>query len=138
MMERRRARRGRARRRRGQSLIAVMIAMVLLGIGSMALLGASASTTTLQTLAQNRTHAVAIARNYLEELRMRDPWTVESEAAVAVDAEGVPNSAGPFARSVAVRVVRQNLLEVTVTVTMPQGTSPVSLTTALFRGAQVN
>lgn len=126
------------RARRGHSLVAVLIAMVLLAVGAMSLLGASASTTTFHTLAQNRTNGLAIARTYLEELRMRDPWTVVSEASVAVDAEGVPDSDGPFARHVTVTTVRQNLLRVTVQVDLPRGASPVSLTTALFRGAQVD
>lgn len=129
----------RARRdRRGHSLVAVLIAMVLLAVGAMSLLGASASTTTFHTLAQNRTNGLAIARTYLEELRMRDPWTVENEAAVAVDAEGVPSASGLFSRRVTVTVVRQNLLRVTVHVTLPRGATPVSLTTAVFRGAQVD
>ena len=115
-----------------------MIAMVLLAVGAMALMGASASTTTFHTLAQNRTNGLAIARSYLEELRMRDPWTVANEAAVAVDAEGVPNANGPFSRRVTVTVVRQNLLQVTVHVDLPRGAKPVSLTTAVFRGAQVD
>ncbi len=126
------------RARRGHSLVAVLIAMVLLAVGAMSLLGASASTTTFHTLAQNRTHGLAIARTYLEELRMRDPWTVESEAAVTVDAEGVPSASGQFSRRVTVTVVRQNLLQVTVRVDLPRGATPVSLTTAVFRGAQVD
>jgi type IV pilus assembly protein PilV len=129
----------RARRdRRGHSLVAVLIAMVLLAVGAMSLLGASASTTTFHTLAQNRTNGLAIARTYLEELRMRDPWTVQSEASVQVDAEGVPASDGHFARRVTVTTVRQNLLQVTVHVDLPRGATPVSLTTAVFRGAQVD
>jgi Tfp pilus assembly protein PilV len=115
-----------------------MIAMVLLAVGAMALMGASASTTTFHTLAQNRTNGLAIASSYLEELRMRNPWTLANEAAVAVDAEGVPSANGPFARRVGVTVVRQNLLRVTVSVDLPRGTTPVSLTTAVFRGAQVD
>ena len=69
---------------------------------------------------------------------MRDPWTVANEAAVAVDAEGVPNANGPFSQRVTVTAVRQNLLQVTVHVDLPRGAKPVSLTTALFRGAQVD
>ncbi len=126
------------RARRGHSLVAVLIAMVLLAVGAMSLLGASASTTTFHTLAQNRTNGLAIARTYLEGLRMRDPWTVESEAAVTVDAEGVPSAFGLFSRRVTVTVVRQNLLRVTVHVDLPRGATPVSLTTAVFRGAQVD
>jgi hypothetical protein len=50
----------------------------------------------------------------------------------------VPNANGPFSRRVTVTAVRQNLLQVTVHVDLPRGAKPVSLTTALFRGAQVD
>ena len=58
------------RRRAGYSLVSTMMAMVLLAIGVMALAGASTNTVSVQTMAQNRTHAVAIARSHLETLRM--------------------------------------------------------------------
>lgn len=113
-----------------------MVAVVLLTIGVISLMGASISTGTFQTLAQNRTYGLAIARAYLEELRMRDPWTLTSEAAVAVTAEGTPNTIGAFTRTVTVKEVNQNLLSVTVAVDLPRGKQPVTLTTAVFRGAQ--
>lgn len=131
--------RGRApgRRRRGYSLISTMMAVVLLAIGILSLSGASTSAVSFQTMAQNRTHAIAIARTHLEGVRMRDPWTVASEPAVAVNAEGLPAATGGFSRSVAVTVVRTNLVRVAVSVAFPNGDAPVVLTTQLFRGAQV-
>ena len=126
------------RRRAGSSLVSTMMAMVLLAIGVMALAGASTNTVSVQTMAQNRTHAVAIARSHLETLRMGNPWDVETEAAVAVDADGVASGDGRFSRAVTVTELRRNLVQVMVSVTFPKGNSPVVLTTTLFRGEQVN
>lgn len=126
------------RRRAGYSLVSTMMAMVLLAIGIMALAGASTNTVSVQTMAQNRTHAVAIARSHLETLRMGDPWDVETEAAVAVDADGVASGDGRFSRTVTVTELRRNLVQVLVSVSFPKGNTPVVLTTTLFRGAQVN
>ena len=126
------------RRRAGYSLVSTMMAMVLLAIGVMALAGASTNTVSVQTMAQNRTYAIAIARSHLETLRMGDPWDVETEAAVAVDADGVASGDGRFSRTVTVTELRRNLVQVLVSVSFPKGNTPVVLTTTLFRGAQVN
>jgi type IV pilus assembly protein PilV len=128
---------GAAARRAGYSLVSTLMAVVLLAIGVLSLAGASASTVSFQTMAQNRTHAIGIARSHLEALRMQDPWSVVSEAAVVVNAEGIPAANGGFARSVTVTVVRTNLVEVRVSVAFPQGDAPVVLSTGIFRGAQV-
>lgn len=122
------------RARRGFSLVAMMVAMILLVVGLMSLAGANAQTTTLQTVAQNRTNAIAIARGYVEQIRTRDPWLVESEAAVRLSADGVPQSTGDYLRTVGVQELRSNLLQVEVTVQYPRGAQRVKLTTALFRG----
>lgn len=124
----------RARTRKGFTLISMMVAMVLLVVGVSALAGANGSTIKLQTLAQNRTNAIAIGRSYVEEIRTRDPWLVESESAVRLDADGRPSSAGAYTRSVTVRETRNNLVEIEVRVDFPRAAQPVKLTTSLFRG----
>lgn len=123
--------------RTGYSLVSTLMAVVILAIGILSLAGASSNTVVFQTQAQNRTHAIAIARSHLEGLRMQDPWRVTAQGAVAVNAEGIPVAGGGFARSVAVTVVRTNLVQVAVSVTYPGGDAPVVLTTGLFRGAQL-
>ena len=124
------------RGRNGYSLVAVMVAMILLVIGLLALTGANASTIRFQGLVQNRTYAITIARSYLEELRMRDPWTVTSEAATVVGPDGTPSAGGAYTRSVVVTELRTNLLEATVSVTYPNGPVPIRVGTRVFRGAQ--
>lgn len=122
------------RKRRGFSLVSMMVAMILLAVGLSSLAGANAQTVTLQTVAQNRTNAIAIARSYVEQLRTRDPWLVESEPAVRLSADGVPQANGPYLRSVVVREPRNNLVQLDVVVDYPRSAQPVKLTTALFRG----
>lgn len=120
--------------RRGFSLVSVIVAITLLVVGIGALARANAQTLVLQTLAQNRTNAIAIGRAYLEEVRSRDPWTVESEGSVAVDADGRASSDGAYVRKLTVTTARQNLVRVEVSVTFPRATQPIKLHSMLFRG----
>lgn len=124
----------RSRVRSGFTIISMLVAIVLLAVGMMSLATASANTITMQTLAQNRTNAIAIARGYLEQVRTRDPWTVVSESVVRLDADGTASSTGAFQRSMVVTVTRQNLLRIDLTVSYPRGAQPIALTTSFFRG----
>lgn len=127
-----------SRPRRGFTLISMIVAMVLLGAGVMVLARANASTTVLQTLAQNRTNAIAIARAHVEAIRSKDPWLVQSEAAVRLDADGTVSAAGAYTRTVTVTTTRQNLVLVEVRVDYPRATQPLKLTTSVFRGNGLN
>lgn len=122
------------RARRGFTLVSMMVAMVLLVVGVSALGTANASTVKLQTMAQNRTNAIAIARSYVEQVRTRDPWLVETESALQLDADGIARSGGAYRRTLTVRELRNNLIEVEVRVDFPRAAQPVTLTTLLFRG----
>ncbi len=122
------------RRRRGFTIVSMLMAMILLAVGLMALAGANAQTVTMQTLAQNRTSAIAIARAYMEQVRTRDPWSIESEGSVALNNDGLPASQGTFIRSMTVTETRQNLIKIEVSVSYPRGSQPVQLTTSFFRG----
>ena len=120
--------------RRGFTMVSMLVAMLLLAVGLMSLAGANAQTVTMQTMAQNRTSAIAIARAYMEEVRTRDPWSIESESAMTVNGEGQPASLGGFVRRLTVTETRQNLILLEVRVDYPRGGTPVQLTTSYFRG----
>lgn len=124
----------RTRSRRGFTVVAMLMAMILLAVGLLSLAGANAQTVTMQTLAQNRTSAIAIARAYVEQVRTRDPWLVQSESAVALNADGSVATSGKFVRTLTVTQVRNNLIRLDVRVTYPRGAQPVQLTTSFFRG----
>ena len=124
----------RRRSRRGFTLISMMVAMVLLVVGVSALAGANSSTIKLQTLAQNRTNAIALARSYAEQVRTRDPWLVQSEAAVRLNSDGIASSKGAYVRRLTVRESSNNLIELEIRVDYPRSTQPVSLVTKMFRG----
>ncbi len=128
----RRSRTGRIRH--GFTIVSMLMAIILLAVGLMSLAGANAQTVTMQTLAQNRTSAIAIARTYMEQVRTRDPWSIESESPVALNNDGSPASQGGFVRSMTVTETRQNLIKIEVTVSYPRGAQPVKLTTSYFRG----
>jgi type IV pilus assembly protein PilV len=113
----------------------MIVAIVLLAVGVSALARANGQTLTLHNRAQNRTNAIAIARAYMEAVRTRDPWLVESEGAVTVNAEGLPGGSGAsYTRRLTVTELRQNLIRLEVEVTFPRGDRPVTLVTYLFRG----
>lgn len=118
---------------RGYSLVGVMVALALVGIGIMSLVEANTSTVLFQNMARNRTVALAIAGSHLEEMRMQDPWSLRPESGVPVDDEGIPNPTGTFLRSVVLTELQDNLVEVTVTVSYPRGGVPIALSMQLFR-----
>lgn len=122
------------RRRLGFTMVSMLMAIILLAVGLMALAGANAQTVTMQTLSQNRTSAIAIARAYMEQVRTRDPWSIVSESAVALNNEGLASGGGAFIRTLTVTTVRQNLIKIVVDVRYPRGVQPVELTTSFFRG----
>lgn len=122
------------RRRQGFTVVSMLVAIILLAVGMTSLATASGNTITMQTLAQNRTNAIAIARSYMEEVRTRDPYTLVSESATKLTADGQAATTGAYLRAMEVAVTRQNLLKITVTVSYPRGTQPVALTTSFFRG----
>lgn len=122
-------------KRRGFTLVSMIVAIVLLTVGILALGNANTNTIKYQAMAQNRTNAVAIARAYLEEVRSRDPWSLESENATRVGADGIPDGNGVFMRSMKVEEERNNLLRLELTVDFPRAEQAVQLTTYQYRGS---
>ena len=120
--------------RRGFTLVSMIVALVLLGVGVGALAHSSAETLKYQNIAQNKTNAIAIARTYVETLRTQDPWLMQTEPTVAVDQDGAVSTTGKFSRAMEFAVERQNLVRLTITVKYPRMTDPVVLTTFLYRG----
>lgn len=122
------------RARRGFTIVSLLMAMILLTVGMLSLAGANAQTVNMQTLSQNRTSAMSIARAYMEQVRTRDPWSIVSESAVSLNSDGQVSSLGAFRRTLDVTVVRQNLIKIIVIVQYPRGAQPVQLVTSFFRG----
>lgn len=123
------------RSRRGFTLISMVVAIVLLTVGILALGNANTNTIKHQTMAQNRTNALAIARAYLEEVRSRDPWSLASESQELVGPDGLPAADGVYKRSMNISEERQNLLLVELFVDFPRAEQPVRLTTYQYRGS---
>ncbi len=132
-------RRALARRgdRRGYSLVAVLVAIVVLSVGLLSMSRTMASFVRSQGDADMRSASVAIARSYLEEVRARDPLTVANEATVAVGLDGLPVANGPLLRTLAVTEPQANLLLVTVRVASRRETLPVEVVTYVYRGSGV-
>lgn len=126
------------RPRAGFSLIAVMVAILLLGTGAMAIAAANASSVRAQGKATTRTIALAAARTYVEELRARDPWTLDSEGPVRVNEAGRLDLDGAFTRRTVVTPERTNLVRVDVEVNGPRLASPIVVSTHVYRGGTIH
>ena len=127
-----------AMNRRGFTLISVMIAVVILGVGVLALSRTLTGAMQANSRAGLRTIALDIARQRMEFLRSQRPGDMADFAEVSgtdVNEEGRPVSGGKYRRTVIVADVRTSLVSVTVRVTYPNGTTPVELITYVYTGA---
>lgn len=124
----------RPRNDRGFTLISVLIAITMLAIGLMALARTQSLLTRTQAATARRAAALAIAQDYLEELRSRDS-ALATESAVAVDEYGDALAGGSYRRSAMVSDDSPTLKRVTVQVDYPGAPGPVELVTLIFRGA---
>ncbi len=118
---------------RGFTLISVLLAVSMLTIGLLALARTQAILTSSEAGVSNRTIALAIATDRLEQLRASDPTTLASEPAATVDANGNLSATGAYQRSVTVTLDAANLLRLRVTVNYPRMTSPVQLEALIYR-----
>jgi Tfp pilus assembly protein PilV len=122
-------------RRDGFALLSLLVAVVLLATGVMAIGAANTTRIRVQTLSGVRTTALSIARAQVEAVRGRDPWTLVSIPAEAVDNSGAARADGAYTREVQVTVESTNLLRVVVIVTAPRLSTPVRLVTNTYRGS---
>lgn len=96
---------------KGFSLLSVIVAMVLMGIGVLTMTNAMVRAQQLETRSDLRQAADVIANGYLEEILTRDPRTIISESSVIVDVDGNESETGAFTRTVTVEVARRVTLE---------------------------
>ncbi len=122
------------RRKDGFTIISVLVAIVMLSVGILALSRSGTQAMAAQTLAGNRTTALAIGRAYMEAVRSRPPAEVLSESAARVDRTGTVDPNGVFTRSVVVKNVRHNLKEIRVIVEFPRSKVPIELVTLAYVG----
>lgn len=122
----------RPRNDRGFTLISVLIAITILAIGLMALARTQNLLARTQASTASRAAALAIAQDYLEELRSRDSSLV-TESAAAVDENGAAVAGGAYRRAAVVSDDSPTLQRVTVRVDYPGAPGPVELVTLIFR-----
>ena len=122
------------KREDGFTLISVLVAMVMLSMGVLAMSRAGAQSMAVQSMAGNRTTALAIGRTYMEFVRSRPSAQLASEPPVEVDETGTVSPGGFFTRSVDVASRRHNLKEIKVTVTFPRSRIPIELVTLTYVG----
>ena len=116
----------------GFSLIAVLVAIVVLSIGLLSISRTSTQILTMHTAVSSRSAALAVARSHMETVRSQDPATLGSESAVTVTGEGEIASYGPYTRTVVVDSISHNLKRIRIQVTWPRASAPVELVTMAF------
>ncbi|HEY7683291.1 MAG TPA: prepilin-type N-terminal cleavage/methylation domain-containing protein [Gemmatimonadales bacterium] len=121
------------RNEQGFTLVSVIIAVVLLCFGLLSLSRAQSLLVVTEHDTGNRGTALALASDYVEQIRTRDPWTLASEPAVQVNARGQIDPNGAFQRSTIVTLDNDNLVRVRVQVTYPRGRLPIEILTLVFR-----
>jgi Tfp pilus assembly protein PilV len=116
----------------GFTLISVIMAVVILSIGLLALTKSQSLLIRAEAMSAQRSVALGIARNYVEEVRSRIPDPT-AEPAVSVDETGTLAAAGKYRRSLEVADLGNNLYQVTCNVIYPRNTTPVSIVTLIYR-----
>lgn len=117
----------------GFTLIELVVAMMLLTVGVLSVSQVLVQSVSMQTAISLRETALDVARSYMEEVKVRDPSTLVSEATVTVNEVGVASVSGLFTRTLTVESVAPHLVEVTVTVTSPRS-SGIELVTIVWDG----
>ena len=125
------------RKRDGFTLISVIIAIVLLSVGVMALANSMYYIARVTRTETQRTQALELASQYIEDLRARDPWGISSEALANIDSTGAVNVNGAFTRQLTVTNEGIQLLRLVLVVKARAGTRPpsITLTTLMFKVA---
>jgi Tfp pilus assembly protein PilV len=127
------------RSERGFGIVSVLVAIMLIAIGVVALSSSSAFMVSMQTDAAERTRASAIAVAYMENVKTRPPDQIVSESEVRVSETGVPDTGGPFVRSLTVEpeASTTDAVRATVEVRYPSGfgrSRTLALVTVIFTG----
>lgn len=124
---------------RGFSMISVLVAIVLLGIGAVTLSSLTAALLSVETDASERSTATAIGVAYMEDVKTRPRDALASEEPVRVNAAGARDDAGAFVRALTVEdeasVIDADRL--TVRVRYPRGLGrfgDVEVVTIVYRG----
>lgn len=121
-----------ARNERGFTLISVLVAITILSFGLMALARTQSGLIRTTTVTNARTTALTLARNYVEQVRVR-PGTLVSEPATQVDETGAANANGAYSRTLTIVNESATLVRATVSVVYPRGTQPIELVTLIAR-----
>lgn len=107
--------------------------MVLLSVGVLSVSSALTQSLAMQTITDQRTSALSIARGKMEDIRAMAPVDVIAESVASVDEYGVPDVNGVFTLEVTIGDPGRNLLSVTVIVTAPRS-NPIQLVTWIYDG----
>ncbi len=128
----------RTREERGFSLLSVLIAVILMGVGVAAVSSTSVYLLSLQTEASVRSAATGLAVTYMEEVKTRPTNSLASEAVQTINELGRPDASGQFTRELKISngpVTNSKLVEIEVTYPTGLGRrGSVELVTIIYEG----
>jgi type IV pilus assembly protein PilV len=117
----------------GFGLISVVVAIVLLSVGVLSLSQVLTQSVSMQTIISTRTTGLDVARSFMEEVKGRDPLTIQSIPQARVNRNGELDSGGLYTRELTITTVQLHLMEATVIVTMPRS-NPITIITWIYDG----
>ena len=124
--------------RSGFSILSVLIAVVLMGVGVAAVSSTSVYLLSLRTESTVRSTATGLAVTYMEEVKTRPTAGLTSESQVSIDEQGTTDPSGSFTRELVVGpgpVANSKLVELKVTYPTGLGRrGEVELVTIVYEG----
>ena len=128
----------RMRERGGFSILSVLIAVVLMGVGVAAVSSTSVYLLSLQTEAAVRSTSTGLAVTYMEDVKTRPTDSLASEPTESIDELGYIDASGGFTRELRVSpgpVANSELVEVEITYPTGLGRrGTVTLVTIIYSG----
>lgn len=133
MSRQERIRNAAGRKDAGFSIVAVLVALILLSVGVLSVSNVLTQSVSMQTMGNQRTQALYIAQTVMEGIRGMEPVAITAVAQEQVDEAGQPDANGVYTREVTTFDAGRNLVGVNVIVTAPR-TEPITLTTWIYDG----
>ncbi len=122
----------------GFSILSVLIAIVLMGVGVAAVSSTTVYLLSLRTEAAQRSAATALAVAYMEDVKTRPAQSVVSKAMEKVDEIGTLNASGDYTRNLVVSpgpIVNSKIVQVEVTYPTGLGRrGKIELVTIIYSG----
>lgn len=115
----------------GFSIVAVLVALILLSIGVLSVSNVLTQSVSMHTMGNQRTQAMYIAQTTMEGIRGMDPLAISAVAAHQVNEAGQADANGIYTREVTLFDAGRHLQGVNVIISAPR-VETITLTTWIY------